>query len=888
MQKRIGGNIIDITDHINAVLAEAQKRVPAGVTFDVTHDMSKEIRRMVADLENHIMSGLVLVMAVLLLFLGWRASLIVALAIPLSLMISFAILQWMGYSLNMIVLFSLIMVLGMLVDDAIVIVENVYRHMQLGYGKLDAAVKGTAEVAWPVITSTATKVAAFAPMIFWPGMMGSFMKYLPITLVVTLSSSLFVALVINPTICAAFGGHVERKETESLLLRAYRRMLEVVMRYRAATLVLVLAILVSLAMVYGKFGRGMEFFPEADPAVAIVNIRCPQGTNVNHSDALARIVEQRAGVYKQHMKYVVSNVGGDDATAIFSGGTAGPHIANLTLMFEDFEARTRPSAEIVKELRASLADVTGAEVKVETQKNGPPAGAAVTVRIIGKDFDVLQEVSSAAKKAIAGVPNLVNLRSDYEASRPELKFITDRQKSAMLGLSTSLIGNYLRTELWGSKVGTYREFNDEFDITVRLPEHRRQQIDDLLNGTVQNPVGKPVPLSSLGELTYSGGKGTINRINQKRVISLSADVEGRTGPEVLADVQEILSPLGRATLLPGDILDWPALVKELKNPTAPVGKNLVELLDDKAKADIASGDGRALTDKQQNHIIAAINQAIGDKKLHQGAALKTLKLPEDMAKLPDKNVKDLSREELRRLNRLAIEAAYPQAIATAVRVEMPPNYEIRYAGEKEEQDKATAFLGKAFIVALLLILLVLVAAFNTLSVPLIIMSTVLRPLMGVLVGLLVHAMPFGVIMTGVGVISLTGVVVANGIVLLDFTRQLQRRGLDVVQAAIRASATRLRPVFLTAVTAILGLVPMATGISFDFHTLTWATKSETSQFWAAMAIAVIYGLTFATVLTLVVVPVLYVSMYRLLSRFGLGGLQKTEIDAKPAAELEDF
>jgi multidrug efflux pump subunit AcrB len=205
---------------------------------------------------------------------------------------------------------------------------------------------------------------------------------------------------------------------------------------------------------------------------------------------------------------------------------------------------------------------------------------------------------------------------------------------------------------------------------------------------------------------------------------------------------------------------------------------------------------------------------------------------------------------------------------------MPTGYDIRYAGEKEEQDKAGAFLSKAFVIALLLIWLVLVTEFNMLSVPLIIMSTVVLSMIGVLLGLLIHHMPFGVIMTGVGVISLTGVVVANGIVLLDFTRKLQKRGLDVVAAAIQASTTRLRPVFLTAITAILGLLPMATGVSFDFHHMAWSTRSETSQFWASMAIAVIYGLSLATVLTLVIVPALYVMIFQFVSRLGFGGLKE--------------
>ncbi len=760
VQKRVGGNIIEISEGVKYVLREARKVVPAGLVFGITSDRSDEIRRMVSDLENHILSGLLLVLVVLLVFLGWRASLIVALAIPLSLMISFAVLQAMGYTLNMIVLFSLIMVLGMLVDDAIVVVENVVRHMQMGYGRVEAAMKGTSEVAWPVITSTATKIAAFAPMAFWPGMMGSFMKYLPITLVITLASSLLVAMVINPTICAVAGGRSFHRKGEPLLLRGYRAMMNLVMKHRATALSLSVMLLMAMVLVYTKFGHGIEFFPDSDPKQGVVNIRCPQGTNVKESDRLARIVEARVEKYRadrqgSKLKYVVANVGSSGAGNFFQGGmVSGPHQANINLIFPDFEERNRKSADIVADIRRDLADMAGAEIKVEKQKMGPPTGAAVTVRIMGKDFDELQRIADQAQRAIANVPGLVNLRSDYEAARPELAFHVDRWRAMMLGVNTAIVGNYLRTGVFGSKVGTYRQYNDEYDITVRLPISQRESIDDLLRLRVPNAQGMAVPLSSLGTMEYTGGFGTINRIDQKRCITLTGDAEGRLSQDVLADVMRLLAPI----------------------------------------------------------------------KMAQG-------------------------------------------------------YEIRYAGEKEEQDKAQSFLGKAFIIALLLIWLVLVCEFNTLSVPLIIMSTVLLSLVGVLVGLLAHSLPFGVIMTGVGVISLTGVVVANGIVLLDFVRQLQRRGLDVVSAAVQASTIRLRPVFLTAITAILGLLPMATGVSFDFRRFEWVTKSESSEWWANMAIAVIYGLSFATVLTLVIVPALYVSIYKLVSRFGLGGLKKEAMAA---------
>jgi multidrug efflux pump subunit AcrB len=218
-------------------------------------------------------------------------------------------------------------------------------------------------------------------------------------------------------------------------------------------------------------------------------------------------------------------------------------------------------------------------------------------------------------------------------------------------------------------------------------------------------------------------------------------------------------------------------------------------------------------------------------------------------------------------------------------MDLPAGYEIRYAGKKEEEDKASAFLSKAFIVALLLIVGILVTQFNTLSAPLIIITTVVLSTIGVFAGLLICKMPFGIIMTGVGVISLAGVVVNNAIVLLDYTRQLQRRGQGVIEAAVEAGVTRLRPVLLTATTTILGLVPMATGVSFDFRNMQMAWRSETSQWWASMAIAVIFGLGFATVLTLVIVPTLYVLSYRVASFFGFGGLLKPSEKEAAAAKV---
>ena len=294
------------------------------------------------------------------------------------------------------------------------------------------------------------------------------------------------------------------------------------------------------------------------------------------------------------------------------------------------------------------------------------------------------------------------------------------------------------------------------------------------------------------------------------------------------------------------------------------------MLSKKEKDDLAAALSVKITDdEQKKHILALLNSALSQPAFYIAQAFPESALPEKAKELLEQDPKTLSEIELQFLNRALLVSAWPNLIAPSVRLEMPPNYEIRYAGEKEEQDKAQAFLSKAFCIALLLVTMVLVIQFNSLMIPLIIMTTVILSLIGALIGLVVCDLPFGIIMTGIGVISLAGVVVNNAIVLLAYTRQLQQQGLDLVTAAAEAGVTRLRPVMLTALTTITGLIPMAVGISFDVHTFTWATKSESTQWWRNMAVVVIFGLGFATILTLVVVPSLYCLLSRLWLRLGI-------------------
>ena len=739
IQKRTGANGVRISDAIKAIVEQARQQTSGTISFDITFDMAKYVRSMVADLENNILSALILVTGGLVIFLGWRPSSIVALIIPLSMLITCFLIQVLGYTLNMVVLFSLVLVLGMLVDNAIVIVENIFRHLQLGYSRIEAALLGAREVAWPVTTSTFTTVCAFFPMMFWPGIMGDFMKYLPITLSLGLLASLFVGLVINPTMCSMWAAKPpEKRKAEHWFIRGYRHFLRTGLTYPGMTLFLSFCLLIGVSVLYSKIGQGTEFFPEGDPERAVIDVRAPQGTHIRETDRLVRLIEERIEPFKPWLKHVITNVGSASAGMNLIASEGGPHLANITLVFYDFSERQRPSSDVITEIRKAVSDIAGAEIKVAREEDGPPTGAPVTVQIIGEDFDILERLSNEAYDLIAAVPNIVNLRSDLEAARPELVFTVNRRNAMLSGVNTAVVGNFLKTAVFGEKVGTYRQFNDEYDITIRLPVSQRTDFDDLYRLHIPNAAGRPVPLSSLGQFEYRGGFGVINRIDQKRVVTLTADAEGRLSSEVLADVQT----------------------------------------------------------------------------------------------------------KLKKLN-------------------LPLNYDIKYAGEQEEQQAAVTFLSKAFATALMLVTLVLVIQFNSLMVPFIIMTTVVLSLIGALAGLLICDLPFGIIMTGIGVISLAGVVVNNAIVLLDYTRRLQHRGKGLIEAAVEAGVTRLRPVLLTAFTTIIGLTPMAMGFSYDFHSMTLVTKTESSQWWSNMAVVVIFGLGFATLLTLVVVPSLYVMLSRI-------------------------
>jgi multidrug efflux pump len=737
VQKRSGENIVRVTDEVKRVVEEMRPLLPPSLTIDLTSDMSNDVRLMVSDLENNILTGLILVLAVIFTFIGGRSAIFIALAIPYSMFLTFSLLTGFDITLNMVVLFSLILALGMLVDNGIVIVENIYRHMQDGSPREEAARVATDEVAWPVITSTLTTLGAFFPMLFWPGIMGEFMGYLPQTLIMALSASLFVALVINPVLSARYQTakprifEKKKRLKEPLVKRFYLSLLIWALNHRIIVILTAFALLVGSILAFEIFGKGTEFFPESEPRRAYINIKAPEGTNLDTSDNLVAQAEKIVSKYED-IRYVISNIGSIGGDPFSQGGT-GTHINRVALDFKDFHERSMPSSEIVKEIREkALNAIRGAEVQVEKEEEGPPTGPPVNIEITGKDIYVLGDLSARVRKKIKDIPGLVDLKDNFVRGKPEIRVQVDKEKAALLGLDTYTIAYTVKAAINGVKVGVFREGKDEYDIIARLPDKDRHSMESLKRITVSGPRGEPIPLTSLAKVSLASGVGAIMRLDQKRVVTVSGDVSGRLANDIIRDIDSRLS----------EGFDWPR------------------------------------------------------------------------------------------------------------------GYSYRFTGEQKEQQKAADFLSKAFVAALFLIFIILITQFNSFVTPFIVLASVLLSLIGVFFGLLVTGTAFGIIMTGIGVISLAGVVVNNAIVLIDYYNQLMAKGLASSEALKQAGMVRFRPVMLTAITTILGLLPMAIGISFDFRKLAWDIGGESSQWWGPMAVAVIFGLAVATVLTLVVLPVL--------------------------------
>lgn len=808
--KRAGANIIETAAQVNAVIEGMQPLFPPTTQVAITSDQTEQIEDMVSSLENNILSGLILIVAVLLFFLGLSNSVFVGISIPASMFLSFIALYLLGISMNMVVLFSLILALGMLVDNAIVVVENVYRFMEEGWDRVQAAKKATGEVAIPVIAATATTLAAFAPLLFWPGEVGSFMGYLPKTLIVTLTSSLFVALVIVPTLCAMYmkldgtpskpmtpamrwtliggaaflllvvaganlltavlllltGGflwslhrfvldRVGRRFQDRTLPYAIDHLYEPSLRWALEHRLLVLGGTVATffvtAMAFGRFNAGIEFFPESmPPAQIIVDIEAPVGTRAQITDEVVARIESAVdgfpGSEDWESTVAVTGSGGGGGN-FMAGGPGGPEAGRVTVSLVDFQDRGYDAFEVLAALQASLgSDIAGATVTVDKPAEGPAQAAPVNVEIVGEDPATLKTLSDRVLDVLRG-----------SAVAPKL-----------VGLNSDL-----------------DDARAELSIHV---DRERAALYDLSTAQVGNAV-----------------RAAINGVEAAKF---------RTGN----DEYDIVVRLAEG---------YRQELESLRDLTVVAEGGIQVPLVQVADWTIQDGYGSIQRKDQQRMATISSDVAAG-------------------------------------LNSNAVLAEVQAVLADFADTEMPAGYTLRYTGQSEDQAEAQAFLGAAFLAALLLIAFILISQFNSVVKPVIILTSVLMSTVGVLLGLMLFQMPFGIINTGVGIISLAGIVVNNAIILIDYIDVLRARdGMNRREALVQGGKTRFRPVVLTAITTALGLVPLAIGLNFDFFGLYGSLDpelfwgGEQAAWWGPMAVAIIAGVLFATFLTLVLVPVMY-------------------------------
>lgn len=767
VRKRAGENLLRISNEVKKIVKETQASLPKGIQLDISNDQSKFVTRMVNELENSIVTGMFLVVMSLFMFFGLKNSLLISTAIPLSMFVGFVTLATLGITLNMVVLFSLVVVLGILVDDAIVVIENTYRHQQeYGQTPVEAAKAAAGEVFVPVLTSTITTLSAFLPLMFWPGVVGDFMKYFPITLIITLSASLFVAYVISPVQAAQWINYKReiRKAKENLehphwykkynpftilyhkvdevvfpwLQREYVRSLQWTLKRKWFTLGASFGLLLFIMVLFAFFNKGVDFFPNTQPSQVSISIEAPSGTSLDVTNGIAEALESRLVRIPgtRDVEFVATSVGTSDDPFDF-GGQGTSNKGRVAINFLEKKLRAQNTFQTLEEVRTTTVGIAGAELRVAKQQMGPPVGAPVNLEISGEDYDQLESLSRTIRTKIKDVRGLVDLKDDYNTGRPEVEIRIDRERAGMFYTSTGQIAATVRAAIAGVDASKYRVGEDQYNIRVRLREDQRTSPADLenLHITFMNRRGQllSIPLTSVADLRRTTSVTDIRRKDQKRVITVSGDVEGRVQSEVINEI----------------------------------------------KARIAG-------------------------------------------------------------------------------VALPAGYGVKLTGSQEEQQKAASFLSNAFVITLLLVFLIMVTEFNSLKVPFVILISVILSLIGVMLGLVVTRTPASVIMTGVGVVALAGIVVRNGIVLLDFVKHKHREGgMPLDEALLEAGRIRLRPVLLTAAATVLGVLPMATGFDFDWRGFHFVIGAESAEFWRPLAVTIIFGLTFSTFLTLVVVPTAY-------------------------------
>ena len=741
VSKRSGENIIETIEKVKALVAEETLHWPAGVEVSFSGDRSRDVRNMLSDLQNNILSAVALVMVVIVAALGLRSAGLVGLAIPGSFLTGILVLSMMGLTMNIVVLFSLILAVGMLIDGAIVVTEFADRKMAEGLPRREAYSQAARRMAWPITASTFTTLAAFAPLLFWPGVVGEFMKYMPLTLVATLAASLMMALIFVPTLGGIVGkpGVATPEALRNLALAEhgdldeikgltglYVKILEEALAHPFKILLGALAILIGGYAAYGAFGKGVEFFPDVEPEQLIVHIHARGNLSAVERDGLVQQVESRI-LDMNEFKSVYARSG----ERFGNQEVAEDVVGVIQLELTDWQIR-RKAAEIMEEMRVRTDDIAGIRVEVRKPDAGPPVGKPVQIELASRYPELLEPAVEEVRAAFESLDGLRDIQDSRPVPGIEWRVEVDREQAARFGADILLVGNTIKLVTNGLKVGDYRpvDADDEVDILARLLKDDRD-LDRLDALRLQTDRGL-APVTNFVTREAAPKLGTIERVETRRVMTVEADVEEGVLPD--AKVRELR--------------EW----------------------------------------------------------------LKTAELDERVT--------------------------------------------ARFKGEDEEQEAAKKFLTDAFFVALFIMAIILVTQFNSFYQALLILSAVIFSTVGVLLGLMITGEPFGIVMSGVGVIALAGIVVNNNIVLIDTYNVLRRRGVEAREAVLRTGAQRLRPVLLTTITTILGLLPMVYQLNINLFTRAIEQGAPSTQWWTQLATAVAGGLAFATLLTLVMTPCL--------------------------------
>lgn len=747
--QRAGANVIDTVAEVMGVIDQERAYWPGEIEIVASRDKSDDVNEMLSELQNNVIAAVLLVFVVIIGILGIRSALLVGIAIPGSFLMGILIIGSFGVTINMMVLFALIMAVGMLVDGAIVVTEMADRRMAEGETRHDAYSRAAIRMSWPIIASTCTTLAAFVPLALWPGMSGEFMKFLPITLIAVLSASLIMALLFVPTLGSIFGQtgantaearrNLAAAETGDLdsvtgFTGRYVQFLKRSLRRPWLSVAAVSALLLAIYGTFLLFGKGVEYFPEVEQPFGMVDIRARGDMSTEERDFLVRQVEERI-LDMSEVEFLYAKTGGNDQGAE-------DQIGSLTLNYTDWDQR-RPANEILADIRHRTSDLVGIQIETRKPDSGPPQGKPIRIEFASRFPDLLEQSVNVVRELMERHGGIVNIEDSRPLPGIEWQIKVDRAEAARFGADISLVGAMIQLVTNGIKIGEYRpdDSDDEIDIRVRYPSEKRNlaQIDELRIPSEQGLV----PISTFVDRVPAQKVSTIRRIDMRRTLSIDADVA---------------------------------------------------------------------SDYLVTDVVAELRKMMSD-------------------------------------------------------LEIDPRVSAEFGGSTEDQEEDMAFLARAMMMALAIMAIILVTQFNSIYQAGLILTAVLFSTGGVLLGHLIMGKPFGVIMSSVGVITLAGIVVNNNIVFIDTYNVLRNRGEAAYDAIMRTCAIRLRPVLLTTVTTVVGLLPMVLGINVNLIEREVSVGAPSSQWWTQLASSVAGGLAFATILTLLLTPSLLMIQANFMKRW---------------------